>query len=60
VQKAINENCIPRISEKTTVTVSSLGHQAELIGATALVMENMQFIDLQKISLAAANLNAVA
>lgn len=60
VQKAINENCIPRISEKTTVTVSSLGHQAELIGATALVMENMQLIDLQKLSLAAANLNEVA
>lgn len=41
VQKAINENCIPRIAERTTVTVSSIGIEAELIGAGALVLEHI-------------------
>jgi predicted NBD/HSP70 family sugar kinase len=40
IQQAINEHCIPKIAENTEVKISSLGYQAELIGAAALVMEN--------------------
>ncbi|WJK45064.1 ROK family transcriptional regulator [Chitinophagaceae bacterium DXS] len=42
IQQAINEHCIPRLAEKTSIEISSLGHQAELIGAAALVMENYE------------------
>ena len=40
VQQAINEHCIPKIAEKTAIEVSTLGYEAEIIGAAALVMEN--------------------
>lgn len=40
VQQAINEHCIPKISENTEVRISSLGYRAELIGAAALVMDH--------------------
>lgn len=40
IQQAINEHCIPKIAEDTEIEVSSLGYQAELIGAAALVMEH--------------------
>lgn len=40
IQQAINEHCIPKIAEITEVKLSSLGHQAEVLGAAALVMEN--------------------
>jgi predicted NBD/HSP70 family sugar kinase len=40
VQQAINEHCIPKIAQHTEVMISSLGYQAELIGAAALVMEH--------------------
>jgi predicted NBD/HSP70 family sugar kinase len=40
VQQAINEHCIPKIAEYTEIKISTLGHQAEIIGAAALVMEN--------------------
>ncbi|MVN20491.1 ROK family protein [Mucilaginibacter sp. HMF7410] len=40
VQQAINEHCIPKIAEKTAIKVSTLGYQAEIIGAAALVMEH--------------------
>lgn len=40
IQQAINEHCIPKIAENTEIAISSLGYNAELIGATALVMEN--------------------
>lgn len=40
IQQAINEHCIPKISENTQVQISSLGYEAELIGAAALVMEH--------------------
>lgn len=40
VHQAINENCIPKISENTEVIISSLGYEAELIGAAALVMDH--------------------
>lgn len=40
IQQAINEHCIPKLAEYTEVKISSLGHQAEIFGAAALVMEN--------------------
>jgi predicted NBD/HSP70 family sugar kinase len=40
IQQAVNEHCIPKLAENTVVQVSTLGHQAEIIGAAALVMEN--------------------
>lgn len=42
IQQAINEHCIPRLAEKTSIEISSLGHHAELIGAAALVMEHFE------------------
>lgn len=40
MQQAIHQFCIPRLAENTELKVSKLGHDAELIGAAALVMEN--------------------
>jgi len=34
-------HCIPRLAENTTVEISALGYQAGLLGAAALVMENL-------------------
>jgi len=48
IQQAINEHCIPKISENTEVQISSLGYQAELIGAAALVMEHYDTLDFTK------------
>jgi predicted NBD/HSP70 family sugar kinase len=45
IQQAINEHCIPKIAENTAIHVSSLGHQAEIIGAAALVMENFDSLE---------------
>ena len=45
IQQAINEHCIPKIAENTEIKVSSLGYQAELIGAAALVMENFDTLE---------------
>jgi len=42
VQRAINEFCIPKLVENTSVVVSGLGYQAELLGAASLVIENSQ------------------
>jgi predicted NBD/HSP70 family sugar kinase len=42
IQQSINEHCIPRIAVNTTIEISTLGYQAELIGAAALVMENFE------------------
>ena len=39
IQQALNEHCIPRLSENTKIIVSKLGLHAELLGAAALVME---------------------
>jgi predicted NBD/HSP70 family sugar kinase len=41
IHQALNKYCIPRLSEFTGVKVSTIGRKAELIGAAALVMENM-------------------
>ena len=40
IQQALNEHCIPRLAAGTVIGVSSLGHNAELVGAAALVIEN--------------------
>jgi predicted NBD/HSP70 family sugar kinase len=44
IQQAINEYSIPRLAAHTEIEISPLGHQAELIGAAALVMENFETI----------------
>ncbi|MFT4203056.1 MAG: ROK family transcriptional regulator [Chitinophagaceae bacterium] len=41
IQQAINEHCIRRLSEDIELVVSDIGHQAGLIGTSALVVENM-------------------
>jgi len=41
IQQALNKYCIPRLSEHTDVKVSTVGRNAELIGAAALVIENI-------------------
>jgi predicted NBD/HSP70 family sugar kinase len=43
IQQSINENCIPRLADNTNIEISTLGHQAELIGASTLVMENYSY-----------------
>lgn len=42
IQHALNEHCIPRLASNTEIKISSLGYEAELIGAAALVMENYE------------------
>jgi glucokinase-like ROK family protein len=48
IQQALNEHCIPRLAQNTEIVISSLGHQAELTGAAALVMENYEKSDNRK------------
>src|SRR5690606_898256 len=40
VQRAINEFCIPKLTEQADIAISELGYQAELLGAASLVIEN--------------------
>ncbi len=40
IQQALNEHSIPRLGANTSVAVSTLGYEAELIGSAALVMEH--------------------
>ena len=40
IQQALNEHCIPRLAANTSLEISTLGYQAELIGSAALVMES--------------------
>ncbi len=50
IQQALNEHCIPRLAANTSVEVSTLGYDAELIGSAALVMDNRvkrNIMDLQ-------------
>lgn len=42
IQQALNEHCIPRLYQSTSIEVSTLGIHAELIGAAALVMEHYE------------------
>ena len=41
IQQALNEHCIPRLAVNTHIEISRLGYDAELIGAAALVMDNV-------------------
>ena len=43
IQQAINEFCIPRIADQTTISLSTLADNAELLAAASLVVENSQF-----------------
>jgi len=43
IQQSINEYCIPRLAEQTTIKVSELALKSELLGAAILVIENCQF-----------------
>ncbi len=40
IQQALHKYCIPRLSRGTDLLISELGFDAELIGASVLVMEN--------------------
>lgn len=40
IQQALNEHCIPSLAANTMIETSTLGYEAELIGAAALVMEH--------------------
>jgi predicted NBD/HSP70 family sugar kinase len=42
IQQALNEHCIPRLAANTDISISALGYDAELIGASALVMDNYE------------------
>jgi glucokinase-like ROK family protein len=42
IQQAINEHCIPKLAMHTVIQTSTLGYQAELIGAASLVMDNYE------------------
>jgi predicted NBD/HSP70 family sugar kinase len=42
IQQALNEHCIPRLAAGAEIQISSLGNDAELIGASALVMDNYE------------------
>jgi hypothetical protein len=48
IQQAVNEHCIPKIAEDTKIELSSLGYQAELIGAASLVMEHYDDLDMKR------------
>ena len=48
IQQSLNEHCIPRLYQNTNIEISTLGMQAELIGAVALVMENFEKIPVVK------------
>ncbi len=39
IQTAVNEFCIPRISQKTSIEISELGAKAQLIGSACIVFE---------------------
>lgn len=48
IQQALNEHCIPRLALNTEISISSLGYQAEITGAAALVMENFERSEWKK------------
>lgn len=41
IMQAVNEHCIHRMAANTSIKVSPLGARAELLGAAALVVENL-------------------
>lgn len=42
IQNSLSKYCIPRLAENTEFRLSKMGHDAELVGAAALVMENYE------------------
>lgn len=42
IQHSLNEHCIPKLYQNTVIEISTLGVDAELVGAAALVMENYE------------------
>ncbi len=46
IQQALNEHCIPRLAHNTQIEISTLGFDASLIGAAALVMENYDQVQI--------------
>lgn len=42
IQQALNEHCIPRLAANTEIMISDFGHQAQLIGSAALVIEKYE------------------
>jgi len=48
IQQSLNEHCIHRLFQSTSIEISTLGLKAELIGAAALVMENYERIPIAK------------
>jgi len=49
IQQAINEFCIPRLVSNTKIELSQLGHEAEIIGAATLVIENIKHCPMEHI-----------
>jgi predicted NBD/HSP70 family sugar kinase len=43
IQQAINEFCIPRMADQTSIVVSELANNAELLAAASLVIAHSQF-----------------
>ena len=43
IQQAVNKFCIPRIANQTTIVISNLAADAELMAAASLVIENCTF-----------------
>lgn len=48
IQQALNEHCIPRLADNTRLEISTIGEQAEIIGAASLVMENFEKVAVSK------------
>lgn len=42
IQQALNEHCIPKLAGNMSIELSTLGYQAELIGAAALVVDHYE------------------
>lgn len=59
IQQAINEHCIPKLAQDTAIAVSTLGYQAELIGAAALVMEHYDVLAVKTRNYAKAEMKVV-
>src|SRR3712207_6916545 len=47
IQQALNEHCIPRLAHSTAIELSTLGYDAELIGAATLVRSEEHTSELQ-------------
>lgn len=48
IQQALNEHCIPQLAECTSLEISRLGAEAEIVGAAALVMENYEQVFMKR------------